>query len=173
MSFSRSKDRAANTIWQVLPLVLALGFLAAIVVPDRDFLQLSSKKARAFSDIRAISSSLSSYLTASGSWPRANSYMYTDGVPAIGEEPFGSTSNAESVSAVLSRGTPRAADIARSQLKAVGADPWGRRYIILIWPQDRPNLPDGWVISAGPNGIIETIPSSVETAGDDIGIPLR
>lgn len=99
--------------------------------------------------------------------------MYTDGQPAVGEEIFGSIGSADHIYAVLASGNPRAADIARSQLKAVGADPWGRRYIILIWTQHRPDLSDGWVISAGPNGILETAPNNMEAAGDDIGIPLR
>lgn len=169
----RSLSRSANTISQILPIVAVLAFLAVIVVSDRDFMQLATKKATALSDIRSISSALSSFLNVSGSWPNAKSYLYTDGLPAISEETFGPATSADHISAVLSRGNPRAADIARSQLRAVGADPWGRRYVILIWPNHRPNLSDGWVISAGPNGILETAPNSMETSGDDIGIPLR
>ena len=173
MPFNRHRNIAGDTAVQLLPVIFAIVFVAAIAIPDRDAFQLAKKRAKACGDIRAISSALSSYLTVSGTWPHSDSYMYTEGIPAIGEEPWGSFGKAESLAEAFSKGNPRAADVARSQLKTVRSDPWGRRYVILIWPQRRPGLPDGWVISAGQNGIIETVPASAATVGDDIGIPLR
>ena len=53
----------------------------------------------------------------------------------------------------------------------VPADPWGQAYVVTITgfvdPDERP-----WVLSAGPDGVLETGPHSTEPVGDDIGITL-
>jgi succinoglycan biosynthesis protein ExoA len=64
---------------------------------------------------------------------------------------------------------------------ALKADPWGNHYVIFPWP-DEPGGASGprvarWVLSAGPNGIVETpFRQGLEHAalsGDDIGVRLN
>ncbi len=55
-------------------------------------------------------------------------------------------------------------------LDAVPIDPWGRSYLVnlrAIRSGDRL-----WVISAGPDGVVETNPRDVVLAGDDVGVIL-
>ncbi len=67
-----------------------------------------------------------------------------------------------------------------------GPDPWGRRYVVnigLIPSADSPTEDRGparfavWVMSAGPNGVIETSYrqpiGNAALAGDDIGVRLQ
>lgn len=53
-------------------------------------------------------------------------------------------------------------------------DPWGHAYIINAEAMSATahSGGQGWILSAGPDGELETTPSSVELAGDDIGFIL-
>ena len=58
-------------------------------------------------------------------------------------------------------------------------DPWGHQYVAVVsaWPA-RTEKEDAsrravWVLSAGPDGIIETGPGHAKPAGDDIGVRLN
>ncbi len=68
----------------------------------------------------------------------------------------------------------------------VGPDPWGNRYIVTIGmaletPATDRQIPEiraaVWILSAGPNGIIDTLylqaASVAELAGDDVGTVVR
>lgn len=74
-----------------------------------------------------------------------------------------------------------------SYLDEIGTDPWGRPYLVLskgfYYPSEDPNAPAnefGWILSAGPNGKVETYANgsvlnatssgSVLADADDIGI---
>jgi len=62
-------------------------------------------------------------------------------------------------------------DWAGPYMMHVPADPWGRAYVVTITgfhsSSERP-----WVLSAGPDGKLETGPHSNEPVGDDVGIAL-
>jgi prepilin-type N-terminal cleavage/methylation domain-containing protein len=54
------------------------------------------------------------------------------------------------------------------------ADPWGNRYIVNVrWVQPGASPNAVWVLSAGPNRIIETTFAQPDLAGDDIGFRVR
>ena len=55
----------------------------------------------------------------------------------------------------------------------VGADPWGRKYVANVWNAHDDRGGPLWVLSAGPNGRVDTRPSSRTVAGDDVGRLLR
>lgn len=61
-------------------------------------------------------------------------------------------------------------------IKQVLMDPWGHNYLLYTHAMNRSHLgPNGlqlysWVLSAGPNGLIETLPTSPVVQGDDIGM---
>ncbi len=63
-------------------------------------------------------------------------------------------------------------DVAQWQgpyLPALGADPWGMAYVVNVngfFTSDE----RAWVLSAGPNRVIETAPAAIAPGGDDIGI---
>lgn len=60
-------------------------------------------------------------------------------------------------------------------IKEVQTDPWGRNYIVYAHGMNRSRFGVtglqlyAWVLSAGPNGTIETLPTSPNVQGDDIG----
>jgi hypothetical protein len=56
----------------------------------------------------------------------------------------------------------------------LGLDPWGNAYIVSVGAMQSGGLPvaprtRGWILSAGPNGILDTPPSADILAGDDNG----
>ncbi|MCA9322674.1 MAG: type II secretion system protein GspG [Planctomycetes bacterium] len=57
-------------------------------------------------------------------------------------------------------------------------DPWGRRYVVYVrawWPDDAGQGDLGqqaWVLSAGPDGIVQTRPDDLVPAGDDVGLTM-
>ncbi len=57
-------------------------------------------------------------------------------------------------------------------LGSIGPDPWGHAYLV-----NTHGFTDGteriWVLSAGPNGIVDTKPTAVAIGGDDVGRSLR
>ena len=71
----------------------------------------------------------------------------------------------------------------------LGADPYGRAYIAHVGAMEKKGCPvgsggappdcfspaagaKGWILSAGPNGILDTSPNATELVGDDIGLIL-
>lgn len=57
----------------------------------------------------------------------------------------------------------------------LGLDPWGKAYIVSVGamePGGQPVAPraKGWILSAGPNGVIDTAPDAAALGGDDIGL---
>ena len=71
----------------------------------------------------------------------------------------------------------------------LGVDPYGKAYILHVGAMEKNGCPvgstgippacftpaggtKGWILSAGPNGVLETPPTATELAGDDIGMIL-
>lgn len=60
-------------------------------------------------------------------------------------------------------------------LTRVGVDPWGHAYLASVGAMEGGGRPivsgaKGWILSAGPNGIVETAPDAAVLGGDDIGV---
>jgi len=58
-----------------------------------------------------------------------------------------------------------------------GFDPWGHAYIVSVGAMEPNGMPiaphaRGWILSAGPNGVLETAPDAPVPGGDDIGMIL-
>lgn len=71
---------------------------------------------------------------------------------------------------------PRAAlAVAVGDRRAVAADPWGNCYLVNLAALTAGGPARLWVLSAGPNGIIDTpfVTSSETPVGDDVGITVR
>lgn len=56
----------------------------------------------------------------------------------------------------------------------LGLDPWGNAYVISVGAMEADGTviaanAKGWILSAGPNGTIETAPDDLVLGGDDIG----
>ena len=74
-------------------------------------------------------------------------------------------------------------------LSNLGVDPYGKAYIVHVGAMEKGGCPvgstgippdcftpargaKGWILSAGPNGILETPPNATELVGDDVGMIL-
>lgn len=59
-------------------------------------------------------------------------------------------------------------------LDGLQSDPWGRHYVVLLSGagRERRAVRHVWVLSAGPDGVIETRPEDRRPVGDDIGMTL-
>lgn len=57
-------------------------------------------------------------------------------------------------------------------LEKLAADPWGHAYVVNCDGYANP-AERVWVLSAGKDGVVQTAPGAVKTAGDDIGVIVR
>jgi hypothetical protein len=90
-------------------------------------------------------------------------------VPELGA--FGGTTTA-SLDNLLRSGRGAGFQWRGPYVEKIGADPWGRAYVVLLGGfQTAQRKP--WILSAGPNGLIETDPGSMVCGGDDIGYVVR
>ena len=55
---------------------------------------------------------------------------------------------------------------------SVDADPWGNAYIVNAKNFGVASAPAN-IVSAGPNGTVETLPDAVQAVGDDIMLRLK
>ncbi len=55
--------------------------------------------------------------------------------------------------------------------RRVGRDPWGNAYLVLRFDPSSPE--DLWVLSAGPDGQVQTTRNSRQPKGDDVGLRVR
>lgn len=78
-------------------------------------------------------------------------------------------------------GNPSAVTMRRNWLgpyiAEIGQDPWGKNYIALALGMQRGKDAGGnqlyaWILSAGPNGILETCHTDAALQGDDIGVQI-
>lgn len=57
-------------------------------------------------------------------------------------------------------------------MEKLGADPWGRSYMVNVKGFHSSTGGYGWVISAGPDRVLETDTDDTEPQGDDVGVML-
>jgi prepilin-type N-terminal cleavage/methylation domain-containing protein len=62
-------------------------------------------------------------------------------------------------------------------VSGLGPDPWGQAYVVSVGAMEAGGRPVAlaarpWILSAGPNGIIETAPDALTLGGDDVGLLL-
>ncbi len=158
-----------------------IAVLAGILVP-LIFKEIDeSKVARASADVRSISSAMIVLKKDTGQWPvnaactPAVTLLQGAGVlPTLNAGLGWDSSSPNSYSNYLSiddngcwPATWKGPNIAM-----VSADPWGRAYVTNA---DKFLAASGaiWIISAGPDGIVDTAATADMTANDDVGVRLR
>lgn len=181
------------TLIEVIVVSAIIAILAGILVP-MIFNQIDEAKVtRAQADCRAISSAVLMFRKEMKKWPYMSpadcSQTYTTiqgaGTQAPGDNPGGPWSLGSSVAAlsdILNLPVGQACyqnSTNLSYLPSPSPDPWGYQYVI-----NAANFATGnpvWVISAGPNGCLDTtvtsqiLNDSPCTAGpaDDVGIRIK
>jgi general secretion pathway protein G len=179
------RKESGFTLIEVIVVAGIIAVLAGILVPII-FKEIDeSKKTRAAADVKSISSALFVLKKDTGQWP-----VSTNCVPAVtmltGKGTVPTFAGAGWVDANQGRYThslaaddngcwsPPAVDPATWKgpyMAEVTADPWGRAYVT----NAAEFLTAGpvWIISAGPDGIVQTDITDSVPRNDDIGIRLN
>jgi general secretion pathway protein G len=183
-AIARLRNNAGFTLIEVIVIVAILAILAGILAP-MIFSQIDEAKlARAEADAKSISSAVLTFRKDLGVWPNlygAGCTASTTLLHGEGALPAGLAAMAYSedvkvlLNYVLMTDDEECynPDLYKGPyLPVVTADPWGNAYIIAASNFDIDNRA-AFVLSAGPNGTVETPIFAVATLGDDIGVRVK
>ena len=178
------KNEAGFTLIEVIVIVAILAILAGILAP-MIFSQIDEAKlSRAEADAKSISSAILTFRKDLGIWPNlsgsgcgANTNLLTgQGAAPANLTAMGYTSTpAVEFRYVLGSDDEECYNTTMYKGPYIGvvtADPWGNAYVLAA-NQFAIDGRAAFVLSAGPNGTIETPVFSVSTLGDDIGIRVK
>ena len=187
------------TLIELIVVLAALAILVAILIPTVISLPEQAEELRAKNDARAIGEAIQNLHKDLAKWPVYASSPLTPANATL--QRLISAGNAPGVSGAPGTAdwvdppntdalddhlaTNRLSDASQypgtgefawrgPYLAEAPEDPWGNRFIVNVrWlqPGASPNVV--WVLSAGPNKIIETSFAQPSLAGDDIGFRLR
>jgi prepilin-type N-terminal cleavage/methylation domain-containing protein len=194
-----NRTQGGLTLIELIVVLAALAILVAILIPTVISLPEQAEELRAKSDVRAIGEAIQNLHKDLAKWPVYASSPLTpanatlERLTSAGNAPgiSGAPGTADWINAANSDAlddhlaTNRLSDASQypgtgefawrgPYLAEAPADPWGNRFIVNVrWlqPGASPNVV--WVLSAGPNKIIETTFAEPSLAGDDIGFRLR
>lgn len=176
----RIRGEKGFTLIEVLVVAGIIAILAGILVPlilkEID----ESRVSRAYGDIRSISAAMIVFKKDTGMWPdmdnncqRTITLLRGDGSLPQDYAAKGFDGTVDShYSSHLVQTVGCYPNWKGSYTAWVTADPWGNSYITNA-DAFRNNIGAIWILSAGPNGIVDTPANSDLVNGDDIGLRLR
>jgi general secretion pathway protein G len=183
-TITRLRNNAGFTLIEVIVIVAILAILAGILAP-MIFSQIDEAKlARAEADAKSISSALLTFRKDLGVWPNLSGAGCAENTTLLkgqGNLPQDLAAMAYDssgqilMSDVLSVDNEECYNVALYKgpyMGTVTADPWGNAYIIAANQFSIDGSP-AFVLSAGPNGTVETPVFAVSTLGDDIGVRVK
>jgi prepilin-type N-terminal cleavage/methylation domain-containing protein len=177
----RISDRKGFTLIEVIVVVGIIAILASILVPMVLKEIDSSRVAKAQADVRSVMTAMVVFKKDTAQWPNMDNscaanvtLLNGDGalppnLAALGFDAAVSSSYNDHLAANTNGCYTnwKGAYIAR-----VTADPWGHAYITNATDFSIDGNPV-WILSAGPNGQVETSSFSPILLGDDIGIRIK
>jgi prepilin-type N-terminal cleavage/methylation domain-containing protein len=195
----RKRNVKGFTLIEVVVVVAVIAILAAVLTPYITKYIDDSKIAKARNEVQVVAAAVTNAYKDLGRWPNRNTAvadyggLYTGATTpaaaffgaATGWTAAGAGWNALDTHLVTNGHTyPAAGDTrwAGPYAATLPVDPWGRPYVINAANfQIQPVPPAApipvWVLSAGPNGIVETnianTAAAAVTGGDDIGFRVR
>ena len=190
----RNLGERGYTLVEIAAVVAVTATLAAVVVPVAMDKIEKSKEARAADDVKALASAVAGFFGDTGVWPARDAntpcgnHLYvlrtgnsTSNDPEDPDDKWPDYSGHDDFAQNhLVKNTPGgsttckydnwAGPYAESLKDEDKRDPWGHNY--LIWVKGMWDETDGhygWIISAGPDGNLDTAPTDDELKDDDIG----
>jgi prepilin-type N-terminal cleavage/methylation domain-containing protein len=182
----RSRKARGLTLIEMVVVIAIGAALAAIVVPIVADELVANEQARAFSDCQRIAAALTQYVRDTRQFPTGPCgdetvhFLAGEGnLPATNPFLHASCCDAPSVAGVGGRLADYVTYGAQNggarwrgpYLASLGTDPWGNAYLINVHGYFTAETV--WVLSAGPNGVIDTQPGATKVAGDDVGLPIQ
>ncbi|MGC2064329.1 MAG: type II secretion system protein GspG [Thermodesulfovibrionales bacterium] len=175
------KSNKGFTLIEVIVVAGIIAVLAGILVPII-FKELDEAKiTRAKADVRSIYTAVFIFRKDTGKWPALSADCTTPITLLEGSgDPPGNdiglllydSSVARPFKDYLQQNNGCYTNWKGPYMADVTADPWGRKYYI-----NAKNFPFStesvWIISAGPNGILDTPAGSLTSVGDDIGLLIQ
>jgi prepilin-type N-terminal cleavage/methylation domain-containing protein len=195
----RKRNEKGFTLIEVVVVVAVIAILAAVLTPYITKYIDDSKIAKARNEVQVIAAAVTNAYKDLGRWPNrinaATDYggLYTGATTpaaaffgaATGWTAAGAGWNSLDTHLVTNGHTyPATGDTkwAGPYATTLPVDPWGRPYVINAANFQTQPLPPAapipvWVLSSGPNGVVNTnianTPAAAVTGGDDIGFRVR
>jgi len=189
----RQRDEKGFTLIEVVVVVAVIAILAAVLTPYITKYIDDSKIAKARNEAQVIAAAVTNAYKDLGRWPNRNTAVTDYGGLFTGATApvvafFGAATGWAAPAQFNSLDThlvsnghtyPLAGDTrwAGPYAATLPVDPWGRPYVINAANFATVVVPPipVWVLSAGPNGVVETniAAATTVTGGDDIGFRVR
>ena len=177
----KAQGQGGFTLIEVVVVAAIIAILAGILVPII-FKEIDEARiTRAAADVRSISTAMFIFKKDTAQWPYLSDDCSTvttllagDGNPPSGDiAALGyDTSVTKSFNYYLQSNNGCYPNWKGPYMAGVTADPWGRKNYVNAKQFPLPTEPV-WIISAGPNGILETPAASQTLVGDDIGLLIK
>ncbi|MCL5884216.1 MAG: type II secretion system protein GspG [Deltaproteobacteria bacterium] len=190
----RRSGEAGFTLIEVVVVVGVIAVLAAILTPFITKYIEDSRRARAQNEAQVVGAAVVNFYKDLGRWPNANNTgaatitgLYTGpaGTPA---PPTGFNGMGNWTGLTWDILNNHLVTNANNRYPTTGenrwqgsyatnlpVDPWGRPYVINAAAFTSVATPPApvWVLSAGPNGTINTVQAATAVGGDDVGYRIR
>jgi len=175
---------AGFTLIEIIIVIAVIAILAGIATPSIVKNIRDSRVARTRSDAKEIASAMASFYKDLGRWPTTDGtndvvYLTTDdgSAPSVGSGVTGWTGTTDLLKDQLITNAPSYST--SGEVKWDGpyqtefkADPWDHTYLCNVGNLSAGSTTPVYVISAGPDGILQTSRGSL-LAGDDIGFRIQ
>ncbi|MDO8282440.1 MAG: type II secretion system protein GspG [Thermodesulfovibrionia bacterium] len=178
------RKRSGNqgfTLIEVIVVAGIIAILAGVLVPMILKEIDETRITRASADIRSISNAILIFKKDTAQWPvmdgtcSPNLTLLTGGGNApdgIGANGWDNTASAMIDSHLMYDDDGCYNNWNGSYLPVTSADPWGKQYVINTGNFGVSGSPV-WIMSAGPNGTLDSNANSTSSGGDDIGLRIK
>lgn len=200
--FAKGGRERGYTLMEIIVVLGVIGILGAVVTPMvLNYLE-DSKKTKAESDVRTIEGVILRLTRDVAHFPLYQDGTQTTGKPdfdilrGAGNDPVDNDGNQKWLSGAktseladhLVKNNPGSKKYATDgrfswrgpYVEQITPDPWGNRYLVNIKNADPADTPSRvvWVLTAGPNGKIDTDPNALADSGpvpggDDIAVRIK
>lgn len=162
------------TLIEMIVVVAIIAALAAILVPIVSSELADTEQVKALADCQRIAAAITQYIKDTRLFPtgplgnNSVTMLFGGGSAPTGTNAF-NTGTTAALTGYLLNGTTNGGSLWKGPyMQAVNPDPWGHYYVINV--KGYYSTQYVWVLSAGPNGAVNTGLTDTTLQSDDIGI---